>query len=54
MQEAMKEAVRLWLRAARMPSVIALLELLKAELASRNIVLVFAVTQRSPERGPGT
>lgn len=54
MQEAMKEALRLWLRAARIPSVVALLEAVRAELATRNIVLEFAVTHRSPEGGSGT
>jgi hypothetical protein len=54
MQEAMKEALRLWLRAARMPSVIALMEMVKTELATRNIVLEFAVTHRIPERGSET
>lgn len=51
MQEGMREAVRLWLRTARIPSVVALLEVVKAELATRHIVLEFAVTPRGPERG---
>ncbi len=50
MQEGMREAFRLWLRAARIPSVVALLEAVKAELATRNVVLEFAVTHRIPER----
>lgn len=54
MQEAMKEALRLWLRAARIPSVVALLDAVKAELATRNIVLEFAVTHGIPERSSET
>ena len=53
MEPYMREALRLWLRGARIPEVIAVLELFRGELVTRNVVLEFTTDYRIPEGGPG-
>ena len=53
MEEGTREALRLWLRGAGIPEVVALLGMVQAELATRNIVLEFDVRYQAPGRGPG-
>lgn len=49
----MAEALRLWVRGARIQEVVEVLELMKGELQGRQVFLEFTV-DRIPERGPET
>lgn len=53
METYMREALRLWLRGADIPSVVELLEVIKAELLIRNIHLEYTTEYRIPPREPG-
>ena len=53
MEAFMREALRLWLRGAEIPSVVELLEVIKAELLTRNIHLEYTTEYRIPPGGPG-
>lgn len=52
METYMAEALRLWVRGARIPEVVEVLELVKGELQGRKVVLEFTVDPRIPEGGP--
>lgn len=52
METVVREVLQLWLRGARIPEVVEVLELVKGELQRRNIGLQFTVDDRIPEGGP--
>jgi hypothetical protein len=53
METVVGEVLQLWLRGARIPEVVEVLELVKGELQGRNVRMEFTVDDRSPEGGPG-
>ncbi|HEV8663433.1 MAG TPA: hypothetical protein VGT06_09890 [Candidatus Methylomirabilis sp.] len=53
METFMREALRLWLRGARIPEVVEVLELIRTELGTRNVQLDFTTEYRIPPGGPG-
>lgn len=52
METYMREALRIWLRGAEIPSVVELLEVIRAELLTRNVHLEFTTEYRVPPGGP--
>ena len=52
METHMREALRLWLRGARIPEVVEVLELFRVELVTENVALEFTTDYRIPEGGP--
>ncbi len=53
MESYMAEALRLWVRGARIPEVIEVLELIRRELVTHNVHLEFTMEYRPPQGGPG-
>jgi len=49
----MAETLRLWVRGARIPEVVEVLQLVKGELQGRKVAMEFTVDDRIPEGGPG-
>ncbi|MCI0407352.1 MAG: hypothetical protein L0191_02100 [Acidobacteria bacterium] len=52
METTVKATLQLWVRGARVPDLVELLELVKAELQGRKITLQFSLDDRTPDGGP--